>query len=142
MGERYHLTHFRDLKAGAAAQAQHAHQPRRPTPGLSCPPSLPMPASPRTPVYLCRGPHPRVLQEACSFFAGRAAAFANRRGWTLMAAVLKQFQTHILYGSKLEIVPLTELKGVDVATARLLHNAGRRGRGAAGMLGDCQGQWC
>jgi hypothetical protein len=59
-----------------------------------------------------------------------------------MAAVLKQFQAHILYGSKLEIVPLTELKGVDVATARLLHNAGWRGRGAAGMLGDCQGQWC
>lgn len=68
----------------------------------------------------CAGP----LQEQSIHFAGRAAAFAARRGWPLLAAVLRQFQLHLRHGCTLEVVPLLALGCVDTPTARLLHNAG------------------
>ncbi|KAL4426098.1 hypothetical protein ABPG77_002684 [Micractinium sp. CCAP 211/92] len=65
-----------------------------------------------------------ALREQCARFAGRAAAFALRVGYHYLAPLLRQFQRHVVAGSRMEVMELEEVKCMDVHMARLLYSRG------------------
>eukprot|EP00668_Euglena_longa_P012684 GGOE01015155.1.p1 GENE.GGOE01015155.1~~GGOE01015155.1.p1 ORF type:complete len:1052 (+),score=236.16 GGOE01015155.1:75-3230(+) len=68
----------------------------------------------------------QALLKAAQVFANMMVNFSNTMGWYSLERVLAGYVKRLGFGVKPDLVPLTEIKGVQAARARALWNAGFR----------------